>query len=325
MTLPVLSKSWVYLANQTIPAQGTTLATKQKMLRAIKNGLKGFASAPWTHVASSDSVATSSGTDLWDADTDLVWANAGSAHSWIVLAQTGIAAGFQLLISCEGADANGRTLTIVVSPSVGFTGGTITARPTASDEVVIISNVHWEGSFSSNVQFVFHLAHSTDGQCTRFFIYQANLLVAFGIFDKAANPVTGWTIPWVGFWFGTGTTPAASLALLTNVATAPIKARLASTDFLCWFTVEAASGASLSSLTSFLTGANDISGEWPIFTIGLISNTVGVKGKHGTVFDLFYGLAASGEGDTYPNDATKQFVTFGDLVHPWNGTTLVTT
>lgn len=324
MTLPALSKTWQYLVNQTITVGADTLATKRKMLRAIKNGLKGFGTLPWTHVASSDSVATSLVTDLWDADTDLVWANAASAHSWIVLKQTGIASNFQLLISCEGADANARVLTVVVSYNAGFTGGTTTARPTATDERVLIAGTNWEGAFSSNVQFVFHLMQSTDGQCTRLAIYQNGSLYTFFIIDKPANIVSGWTTPWFGCWIGDGSTPAAALATLTNIATAPIKARQSSTDFLMWFTCEAAKGASLASLTNILTGVNDLSGAWPLFDIGLLSDTATVRGKHGTVADLYYGLAASGEGDTYPNDATKIWVTFGDLVHPWNGTTLVT-
>ena len=40
----------------------------------------------------------------------------------------------------------------------------------------------------------------------------------------------------------------------------------------------------------------------------------------GSVYDLWYGSTAVGQGDTYPNDSTRQFVQFGHFIFPWNGT-----
>ena len=57
----------------------------------------------WTHVASCDSVSVSALTDLWLStfdDTKLVLANAGTAHSWIVIQNATL--GLQMLLDLSG-------------------------------------------------------------------------------------------------------------------------------------------------------------------------------------------------------------------------------
>ena len=138
-------------------------------IRTVKDALIAFASTPWTMRYSCNSVtagAAGDGVDRITTNANLVWASAGSAHSWIVLRQTGIATNFELLLSCENAHASGTTLMIVVSPAAGFTGGTTTARPTATDEVVLnAAAVAWAASAVTALRW--HLQQSTDGQCTR--------------------------------------------------------------------------------------------------------------------------------------------------------------
>ena len=58
--------------------------------------------------------------------------------------------------------------------------------------------------------------------------------------------------------------------------------------------------------------------------MGIVSTTAGSRGRLGTVFDLWYGSKAIGQGDTYPNDTSRQFAQFGHFVFPWNGSIPVT-
>ena len=45
-----------------------------------------------------------------------------------------------------------------------------------------------------------------------------------------------------------------------------------------------------------------------------------MRGRHGEIADLWYGHITAANGDTYPNDATRQFAQFSDVVETWNGT-----
>lgn len=70
---------------------------------------------------------------------------------------------------------------------------------------------------------------------------------------------------------------------------------------------------------------NDLSTLSPLSPIGMACITIPNRGRHGSVFDLWWTLSSYADGDTFPSGATKTFVVMGDVVFPWNGTTLVTT
>jgi len=76
---------------------------------------------------------------------------------------------------------------------------------------------------------------------------------------------------------------------------------------------------------------NDITGKWPIFPIGVACSSTGRRGRQGMMTDLWMGAWAvwnygSGnprwgilEGETYPDDGTRKFVQFGNMIMPWTG------
>lgn len=313
MSLPVLAKTWQFNKNVVVPAQGSSLATSRLLMRSLKNGMIGFALMAWSVQGSSNSVAAAmDGVDRWTTDTDLVWA--AGAHSWIVLRQTGIATNYEICIDLNtGTDTSA---TIVVSPSAGFTGGSKTARPTATDEIVIVNTSQW-GSVG-NFQHVLTQMQSSDGECTRNIIYYSNNCTCFAVLDKPANPVTGWSAPSLSGWTASNGTARATVAiwLKPSIGSEPVWGRHSGTNFRGTITCEWGQSNNLSEL---ITVANQISNEWEMLPIGFVSQTATRTGRHGSYYDLWLGQTAVTDADTYPADGTMQFVQVGDFILPWNG------
>lgn len=312
MALPTLAKTWQFNPNNAIAALGSSLADNRRALRSIKNAMVGFASNPWAVRYSCDSVTAGTAgdlTDRWTADANLVYAAA--AHSWIVLRQTGIATNFEVCIDLGAASANGNTLTLAVSWSAGFTGGTTTARPTATDETVMISATSWTSN-TTDIASRWSVMQSSDGQCTRVFCAASGSLSTLWIFDKPANTTTGWSNPSYAFTFAG--TPA--LSSLTGYGG---RMRSGSTTGNVAMGCETAGAAFIPSDTVIGTVANEIDGAWAMLPIGISCNTVGIRGRHGTLVDLWFGQSPIPTADTYPNDASNQFVEVFPLIMPWNG------
>src|SRR5581483_5704779 len=180
MALPTLIKSYQFHVNQAYPANGSAIADNRALLLGARDGLKGNGSGwtdsngstttptnCWTTRYSCDSVTAGTagdGVDRWTGQSALVWGNAGTqVHSWHVFRQDALGT-FDLLLSLEGGTANGNIMTAAVSPSAGFTGGTTTTRPTATDEIVLLNNTNW--NFGTDSSAVLNVVSSTDGQVT---------------------------------------------------------------------------------------------------------------------------------------------------------------
>lgn len=332
MALPTLAKTWQYSLRNAVVAQGTLLATGQRLLRLIKNSMKGFGTLPWVVQYSCDSVTAGAAGDLvdrWAADANLVWANPGSAHSWIVLRQTGIATNFEVCIATNSASSSPSAITIAVSPSAGFTGGSTTARPTATDETVLINQAAWGANGSVNQNYVYDVWQSTDGQCTRMMIHQGGVsAIGFWVFDKPKNPTTGWTSPSCFLALGSSSTSQIQYTLLSNSSTTTaFRSRFSGVNYSMTATgegMQSGQAGILGQATAFLS-VNDIDSSFIMQPIGIVSITVGMRGRQGAFFDMWWGSGTVNAGDTYPNDATKQFAQFGPgsttgaIILPWDG------
>lgn len=316
MALPALAKTWQHSVNNSSPAQGSAATDNRRMLRLIKDALVGFGSNPWTVQGSCNGAGGAGsfsqppgGTDKWLTDADLVGNTAGSNHSWIVLRQTGIAANFELCIDLAASTAN--ACTIVVSPAAGFTGGSATARPTATDEIVLISTTTFTAN-SADVAIRWSVSQSTDGQCTRIWWAAAGAVCGWMLFDKPGNPTSGWSNPSAS-WAMTGVPTAANLFGSNG------RMRSGSTNGNVCMLVEGYTTNLGPNDTVFGNIANEIDSAWPMYPLGFACVTTGVRGRHGSLVDAWAGSAAVGTGDTYPNDASNQFVQIGALILPWNG------
>jgi hypothetical protein len=315
VALPTLVKTWNYDVNKLYATTGTATTDYQQTLRGIKNSLKAFASG-WTVVGSSNSVTAGlDATDRWSTNGDLVWAAAGNAHSWIVLKQTGLATNFQLCIDLNNASPS--AISMVASPNAGFTGGSTTARPTATDEIAALSQDNWITSGFVTFTARVHAWQSNDGQCTRVVGHIGGVPTLFWIFDKAQAPVTGWTYAVVaGASKGADGTNGVLRYADWWSASSWLGGRTPNGTFNAYLSCEGFNGAAFG---ANLVIQNELDSNWPLVPMAIVSTTAGSRGRLGSVFDLWYGSTAIGEGDTYPDDATRQFVQFGHFVFPWNG------
>jgi hypothetical protein len=255
-----------------------------------------------------------------------VWASSGTAHSWIVLSQTGISSSFQLLIACSSGTTS-YDLNVWFSPSIGFSGGSTTVDPTASDSTPILTNGNW-GVQSSAYQYKLHAMQSTDGTCTRVLItqYQAGssgcVCSGFLSIENAENPVPGWTYPVHVMWLGSTSSPVLTVNTLYQNFNAYSRA---TANFTLIWTGENINGTFL---PTFFLAPNDLSGEWMCMPIGLWSSTVGSRGRHGSLYDIWWGIndnaypIAGPQGVPFIGANGNTFVQVGALVFPWNSTTM---
>jgi hypothetical protein len=179
-----LEKTWQYALNQPITGISTVAGLSKAQILSLKNGLLGNGvtftdqsgavidspKALWAMYASCDGTTAGTmndGVDRIGVDpAKLVRAAAGVAHSWFVLKsplmsnKSFTGAYFYLIVDVSGADD--QRMAQVVMSKAAPTGGSTTARPTATDEWVISpANTYWNANTitTGHVNFVL----STEG------------------------------------------------------------------------------------------------------------------------------------------------------------------
>lgn len=328
---PALEYTWRFKNNIDLNTTGTRIGDFRQLLLAMKNALITAAgwtdstgtaatlTTPWTVVASSNGTVANT-SDNWSAAGNLVWATNPTAHSWIVLRQTGIN-GLNVEFCIDlNVTTNDHQISLIDSYGVGFnvSSPTVNNRPTATDERIRYSAQAWTG-LSGVFSGILNVAVSNGGECTRFFFFTAATCRFLWIYDKPKNPVSGWSNPCVQAPIGNGVEP-----LYTAVN---------DTAYMS-FRANGLPGFAFMSTEFYVDGCigqrqilvNDFTLEWPITRIGLTSATSGVTGKIGEMSDMWFGDVTLVNGDTYPAVAPlKQFIQVGDLVLPWDRSTPVTT
>lgn len=327
MSLPTVVKTWQYNVNQQIASAGSVAQEQRTALRAIKDALKGFGTLPWTVQGSSDAVAAGmDATDRWTANNKLVWGDKDSGtpnFSWIVLRQTGIATNFELLLCLLTAGAAEDLIQSYISPSAGFTGGSVSARPTATDEIQIQTGANSDynaylGRYASTTARAIHVMQSTDGKCTRVVVCRNGYAQAIWLLDQMANTPSGLTDTFVVALMGATSfsTSIATYARLFSATNAKVNtpAGLASVNLTT-------TGLQGQPLGSWWTWPGDVNGKYPITRIGVVNTSAPAsRGRLGTIVDLYAGSAGITEGATYPADGSFAMAQFGALIFPWNGT-----
>ena len=348
MGLPILVKTWQFSVNNTVATNASANVVAAGVMLEIKNLMKGFGTNPWVVRYSSNAGGSGGsptgaagtvgdGVDRWSTSSDVFSNSANNPagrHAWMVMRQTGIATNFEVLFDMSSTGTIS-SMQLIVSPSVGFSGGSVTTRPSASDEMYIItgnesSNTAFPWSSNTTSQCQVHAMQSTDGQCTRVIVWNSGTVMGtYWLFDKPQNTISGWTNPSISSAY-TGTSGVPSYANLSATTAAPVAAGsstsinntsqgLITTPTALAYTGEGDSSGLLANATTISANANSFDGYWPMCPIGIYGITAPNRGRHGNLFDIWWNPSGIASGTTIPNDATKQFVCFGPLIFPWDG------
>jgi len=169
--------------------------------------------------------------------------------------------------------------------SAGFTGGSTTARPTATDQFIALNAAGWGGP-TADQAMRWSTEISTDGNCNRVIIAGGGSLRGLWVFEKMSSPETGVTYPIGDYVTGTS---AGSISPATGA----------------WniFPIAATSGTGAIGFVTQLTGLTSPSSfttNWPIVPAALIGNTTGCFGYIGMFQDMWMGSGSVATGDSYP-------------------------
>ncbi len=329
MALPTVTKSWQFAVNQSF--SDGTLATTRTMIRAIKNQLIGAGGLTWTDSTGTTTTPTGNWTvigssngvtagidavDRWAADGDLLFNTAGSAHSWIILQQTGISATFQMLIALDNTSFYNATISV---SHTAYSGGSATANPTSANAVTLASGANWGPSSSAATTRV-HVMRTTDGSCNRIIFHRNGWVAGMLLVDALGNVQTGLAQSYIALGLGTSTAAPGS-----NTPTATVLSTTAAWNGF-YTTPLVAFAGSLSSgngpACMLLGGASAFNSDAGIFGIFMNCQTAGQRGPMGALVDGWFGLSQNSNVTTHPDTGTlKQFCQHGLFVTPWNRST----
>jgi hypothetical protein len=68
-----------------------------------------------------------------------------------------------------------------------------------------------------------------------------------------------------------------------------------------------------------ITVADEVTGDWPFYTISLASDSVPSRAVVGSIPDLWWGSTGLALGTTYPAGSSRQFLHIGNIIIPWDG------
>ncbi len=310
MTVPAKSKTWQYNVNQRTSNQANAVLD-------LKNVLKSFPLNPWTVTGSCDSVtAAMDGVDRWVTIANMVRPSASDTgvRSWIVLRQAAIGGGtFEVCISLRYSSLE---LVVAVSKAGFANNGTTSARPTAADEVVMSSGGGFEWASDTVGPLVIHGMETTDGKSTRLFLCRYGYVVSALFAEEPIGAPAGWTNPVLVIFptSSSGTNNVISSAYL-NTSNSHARAMYNSTGYATYLTCEGWN--SLSAVNTVFQ--SEVLSAWQMFPVGLASESVGFRGYHGYLPDLYWVSANIPNGYSFPADGSNSWAVFSQLAFPWNG------
>ena len=320
MALPVKVKTWQYNNNQSISGSDTNV-NGQNVMFAIVSSMLGFGTLPWTHWGSSDGVTANnnSASNLWTDASKII--SKTTQKSYMVLENP--ATGMQVCIHMAfGGDVTWyATIAVSLNGEFGAVGsggtgtdGTNNTRPTAGDELVLHNNAEFLNS-AAVATYRLHVQHSTDAECTRVIVHHNNVAITVWLLEAVSDPITGFTLPVAGM-LCSGTGEKFTYANWND--TPRMYGQIGGTNFPMYLTCEGAIGSMVGEHVNF---ADDDTNEWPLMPMGLLSLSGTHRGRKGSLYDIWWGSTAAGNGNTYPDDATKVLAQFSHMVFPWDGTT----
>lgn len=331
--------TWASDVNRTVADQSTGQRLGQwelwYIVESLKGSIGGFTSGLWTTYYSCNGTTAGTandGVDRWG--TTFTAANlvrvaaAGSAHSWFVLKSPSDLGPVYLIVDYVGG--NDSTAAFYFSKSAP-TGGSTTARPTATDEWSYTGQIFTDNSIANTHRVNMHLSSRGDfwfgptrGGLANFYAVfscfklqetaTADLNPAFTIFVDANNISS--TTGLVGI-----PSPDSTATVGGNANTRNRARNFDGSALPTWFLAVPASawGATVSS-TVLLTGnssaANASDGtynDFPCYVFGVNPHAE----KKGRVPDVLWASATPAIGSTRPASTPYEYVKVGQMWWPW--------
>lgn len=327
MALPTLEKEWQFDVNNRVPISSNGRDCCRNTLYVIKEALlRGV--APWVVVGSSDSVT--GGLDGIDRFTEpsawIASVNDTGARSWIVLRQEAI--GLEFLIEARASGTPHERFLRAFISRVGFTGGSNNTRPVAVDESALIESTSggtsWIVSSADPFRSVVHVLRSTDGIQTHVIACANGNPTLWWSFQKAVDPVAGWSDPLAALCHYTSsptyTIGAYALGAYTDSSLYGLRCTTGDRWFRATAAVPFASDKQTLN-TAELAAPGAFDNSYFMLPIPLVSFDTAnqSQGFLGRLADQWFGHSVHLDGRTFPEDGSRQFVQFGTLILPWDG------
>jgi hypothetical protein len=294
---------------------GTNALANKDLFVKIKNHLK---TRGWSVLRSCDGAANYGAADYWLDSGDIVTAVPGSDHSWAVLGNDAICPGYQLCLDWGFASAV-QLYAYVSVDGTGFTGGSLTARPTAADEAQVNLNGNNWTSYSSGTAPTANVWTSSDYRATKVVLGPTTVRGAWW-FARPAEAPDWWVRPNVSM-IHNGTCVHGDHDADTELWTTGIINGRRVTFGLGTLMV----GTTRALMTAGVAGASgDAGGQWPCSPMWLLSGEAASPGVLGFVPDQWWlhSNATLALGDTFPGGGTKQQVVVGNMGFGNDGTDL---
>lgn len=317
MAFPVLAKTHSLDYNVAVAAQGSQLTTNRRLARTVKNRILELVGTPFTCRYSSNASNAGSagdGIDRWAADTDLVSANAGAPHSWMVFRSL---QGWEWLWSFENVSSGLTFCSMWASGSGAFTGGTVNARPTAPDEFQFVTNTAWGGS--NDVAWKIHIDGATDGGLLRVeFATSGTVTQSWQFFRPIGDVPVTWVNPLLMRCTGQSANLYTASTVLNN---ANYRGRgIGGAAISCSLTAEGRGTGG--ALAQFYSAVGPYRQGWPMGGMGIFCDTPGHLDQLGIVPDMWWSVDAATQatGTLTPDPpAAPEFVKLGNALFPHDG------
>lgn len=333
MPLPTITKTWEFDVNHV------QITTNAELLFQIKNKLIGSGATSFSNpptVKSSSDASSAGNSDLWLNAGDITFDDPGTAHSWIVFELDAIQPGLEMCFDCVDNPGGGHDYwQIYFSDADGFTGGTSTNRPTATDEMNSFGGgshavIDGAATLATNPARL-HMAQSSDGQHLRFWAYSANVMIGYFEIGRVRNPATLWAQPWAAnnSWYkynsGAQQAQCTYAKLLQNAGSGGstyLTQSYAGGQKTGLLFLQEARGPAGEEYLGFIEDHQqelEPDGSFSAFGIGLYSDTIGSRGKLGDMIDVWMGLQFMLTGDHFDGVGKLDFVLLDDMIVPWAG------
>jgi hypothetical protein len=242
--------------------------------------------------------------------------------SWIVLRNTAInasGAGYQIYLATETNNTSATYPVIVIeSYSVGFTGGSVTTRPTASDQRLLLSTLNSGFSDYADAARGFNILTSVDRSKVRI-LFSSNAMVTLHMwcFEKPQGMKTWWDKPCLS-----GYCEMLSYANLNETSTGLVVRAGDVIGIPVYLSADGFGTAGALGKQAMLGGA-DPNGNWMCSPVGIIGSCAQSIGYMGRLADAYWVHQNMANGDYYPNDGSRQWVVVGDIMHASDGGAVV--